>query len=123
MKEAKAPPARWLKVSSLSRLSPGVAGEIKVRGRSIAVFDTGRGFYAVEGLCRHMNARLANGILCDTKVRCRWHGWEYDLANGKCLTKERRPLATYRVKLERGVVFVDAGPLFVEDEPEPVGEC
>lgn len=122
MKEAKAVPARWLKVASLSGLAPGGAKEIKVVGRSIAVFNTGRGLYAVEGVCRHMNARLVNGILCGTKVRCRWHGWEYDLTEGKCVTKERRPLATYRVKVERGIVFVDAGPLLVEHELEPFGE-
>ncbi len=122
MKEAKGASARWLKVATLSRLSPGGAQEIKVLGRSIAVFNTGCGLYAVDGLCRHMNARLVNGILCATKVRCRWHGWEYDLRDGNCLTKDRRPLATYRVRVERGVVFVDAGPLFAKDDLEPVGE-
>ena len=77
------------------------------------MFNCDGRFWAVDGLCRHMRARLARGKLDGVKVTCAWHGWTYDVTDGSCTTagESWARLRTYDVWLEDGILFVDAAPL------------
>lgn len=103
--------SHWLRVGPLECLPPGKGKQVRVLGRAIAVFNTGEGLLAVDGTCRHMNAPLVHGRLCQARIKCKWHGWEYDLRDGRCLTKPRARLRAYPVKVDNGTVFVDAGSI------------
>lgn len=55
-------------------------------GREIGLFNVGGKIYAIDNICPHAGAPLAEGIVADCTVTCPWHYWEFNLATGECLT-------------------------------------
>src|SRR6185503_18849454 len=54
--------------------------------REIALYNIDGEFYAIQNSCPHKGAPLSEGILCDRVIECEWHGWQFDLRSGECLT-------------------------------------
>jgi nitrite reductase/ring-hydroxylating ferredoxin subunit len=106
--------ARWLRLGAVADLPHGRAYEIRVLAQSIAVFNCSGRFWAVDGHCRHMRARLVEGRLDGVKLTCPWHAWTYDVSDGSCMTDGEAwaRLRTYAVKEEKGILFVDAAPIY-----------
>jgi len=64
--------------------------------------------YAVGDLCTHAGCSLAKGDLEGTTVTCSCHGSQFDVTNGEVLRgPATEALPSYRVKIERGVVYVE----------------
>jgi nitrite reductase (NADH) small subunit len=102
------------------------AGTVVARlgGREIGVLadpETGR-LHAVRNRCPHHGAPLCQGTmrarltgrpgayaLSERRVlACPWHGWEFDLDDGRCPDDGRMRVATYPVRVEDGRVLVQA---------------
>lgn len=92
--------------------------------RSVGVFRIGQDFHAVLNHCPHNGAAVCLGRVSGTMLpskpfeyeyaeeqvvlRCPWHGWEFDLASGKCLFGvDGSKVKTYPVTIENDTVFVD----------------
>jgi nitrite reductase/ring-hydroxylating ferredoxin subunit len=73
--------------------------------REIALYNIDGEFYATDNSCPHKGAPLSEGILCDRVIECDWHGWQFDLRSGECLTV-REKLETYQVSVEDGLVKI-----------------
>ena len=80
-------------------------------GERIAVFRDGRQIGAVSNLCAHQNGPLGEGRIVDGCITCPWHGYQYRLADGCAPPPFTEKLATYRVRLKRGILEVDPRPL------------
>ena len=77
-------------------------------GSELAVYNVDGEFYATENFCPHKGAPLSEGVLCGHVVECGWHGWQFDVRNGECLTV-RETIKTYEIKVEDGVLKVEVG--------------
>ena len=77
-------------------------------GQRVAIFNVGGSFHAVSDACVHMGASLAGGDVCDGKVRCPLHGWQFDLGTGhNCMGMgDEVAVQTYAVKVEGGEILV-----------------
>ena len=109
-------------VAALNDFAAGERRLIAADGKSIGVFNTGTQIVAVFNLCPHAFAPVCLGKLGGTTLpskpgefiwgrdneilRCPWHGWEFDLHSGQCLTDRRR--------LKRFPVIVRDGRIYVE---------
>jgi 3-phenylpropionate/trans-cinnamate dioxygenase ferredoxin subunit len=71
----------------------------------IALYRVNGEFYATENFCPHKGAQLAAGKLCDHVIECEWHGWQFDVRTGQCLTVSEK-IATYRVVVEEGLIKI-----------------
>jgi len=80
--------------------------EKRILARRILVVRHKGELYGIEGDCKHMKASLKSGEIRDGVITCQWHGWEYELATGKCLTVKRMNLKTYEVELEGDDIYV-----------------
>ena len=80
-------------------------------GERIAVFRDGDEIGALTNLCAHQNGPLGEGRIVDVCVTCPWHGYQYQLADGCAPPPFTEKLATYRVRISRGLVEVDPRPL------------
>jgi len=80
-------------------------------GERIAVFRDGSEIGALSNLCAHQNGPIGEGCIIDGLVTCPWHGYQYRLADGCSPPPFTEKLATYRVRIARGVVEVDPRPL------------
>jgi methionine sulfoxide reductase heme-binding subunit len=80
-------------------------------GERIAVFRDGEHIGALTNLCAHQNGPLGEGRIIDGCVTCPWHGYQYRLEDGCAPPPFTEKLATYRVRINAGMVEVDPNPL------------
>ncbi len=100
---------------------------VQLEGREIAVFDLGDEYVAYLNWCAHQGGPCGEGTRTGTRVaqydrdtgevevswerqgeilNCPWHGWEYDLRSGECLSRRDRTLPSYPVTVEDGTVRI-----------------
>ena len=77
-------------------------------GVAVAVFNDGGGtFYATGPICPHEDGPLSEGWLEGGAVVCPWHGFDFDLANGRCRVDEALSIAVYPVRVVGDSVEID----------------
>jgi nitrite reductase (NADH) small subunit len=95
---------------------------VDLDGRSVGVFNIADHFYALHNRCPHAGGALCRGPLTGTALptdrreyvyglegrilRCAWHGWEFEVATGRCLADPQVKARTYLVTVEDGDVIV-----------------
>lgn len=70
--------------------------EISSSPKVIIVFD-GKEYFALSGICPHAKWPLDIGRVSDGILTCAGHGWEYNVATGKCVSNPGRDLRQYKV--------------------------
>jgi nitrite reductase/ring-hydroxylating ferredoxin subunit len=94
-------------VGGIDDLQPGACLRFELPdGEELAVFNVNGEYYAIENFCPHKGAPLSDGALCGHIVECGWHGWQFDVRSGECLTVKER-IKTYSVRVEEGLVKVE----------------
>ena len=74
------------RVAHVSEIPKGQGREFVVAGRIVALFNVDGVFHALDGICPHAGGPLAKGELQENVVTCPWHGWQFDVTNGRhCL--------------------------------------
>jgi len=74
-------------------------------GSELVIYNVDGEFYATENFCPHKGAPLSEGTMCGHIVECGWHGWQFDVRSGECLTVRER-IRTYRITLEDQLIKV-----------------
>lgn len=100
-----------VKVAQVSEVAPGTGTVVDVGGTAVAVFNVGGTFYATANACTHMGGPLGEGSLDGTTVTCPWHGSQFNVTSGELVRgPARRPVATYKVRVQGNDVFVTTTP-------------
>lgn len=110
----------WQPVCFISELQSGRPHRIRILAEDLVAFRDGRGRYGVLQLyCSHRGASLEFGVICETGLRCCYHGWLYGV-DGKILeTPAERQEAVLNHRMHhgayptheyRGILFVYMGP-------------
>ncbi|MFM9862077.1 MAG: ferric reductase-like transmembrane domain-containing protein [Micropepsaceae bacterium] len=76
------------------------------RGERIAVFRYGNKISAVSNVCRHQGGPLGEGRIVNGCITCPWHGFQYLPDSGRSSPPFTDKIATYRTRIENGVVYV-----------------
>lgn len=95
-------------VGKVEDFEQGRGRAVPAHGRMVAVFRLGENWYAIDDLCPHMGASLAEGHVDDETVTCPWHAWRFCVKDG---TWEDNP----RVKVERFEVKVEGDDVMVRE--------
>jgi nitrite reductase/ring-hydroxylating ferredoxin subunit len=146
-KEAKATMTAH-KVGTTGDIPPGARKIVQVENRSIGVFNVNGIYYAIRNNCPHQGAPLCQGRLTGLAmhsmpgeyqygregeiISCPWHGWEFDLTNGKsiydphkCLVKTYEVVVGPASALQQGTApaveaeqetIIDTYPVTVDDD-------
>ena len=93
-------------MTTIDALPPGAIVEKMILARRVAVVNDNGTIYGIQSECAHMRASLAKGGIRDGVLTCNWHGWQYDLASGECLTTPGFRLKRYEVEVDAGVVYL-----------------
>ncbi|MBI3969179.1 MAG: Rieske (2Fe-2S) protein [Chloroflexi bacterium] len=126
-------------ICRVAELPPGERKILEIEGRSIGVFNVAGQFYALRNSCPHQAAPLCKGSVRGMTIspepgvyqyvregeilRCPWHGWEFDLTNGRSIYNPHKvrvrsyqvtvepddedpSVETYQVTVERGRVVL-----------------
>lgn len=96
------------KVAKRDEVPPGTGKVVEVSGRSIALFNVGGTFYALDNTCTHRGGPLGEGTLDGDTVTCPWHGAQFDVKSG---TVSRAPapasVRSYTTRVEGDDVIVE----------------
>lgn len=99
--------ADYVKVATLAEIPPGTARSLEVKGGAIALYNVGGTLYATVNTCPHRGGPLGDGDLDRTTITCPWHGFQYDVTTGKCLTNPALGLSCHRVQVKGQDVLVE----------------
>lgn len=112
-KRAHAADADWVAVGSWRDIGVNKAKIIVVgAGERVAVFrNDANEVGAIGNACQHQNGPLGEGCIKDGFVTCPWHGFQYDLKNGRSPAPFTEKVPTYTMKAEGDQLFLDPTPL------------
>ena len=116
------------RVGTVTEIGQGQRKIVDVGGISIGVFNVRGTFYALRNRCPHQAAPLCQGSLKGTTLpsapgeyvwardgeilRCPWHGWEFDVTNGRSIFNP------HRVRVRAYEVTVEAGGTQGDEDPQ-----
>ena len=79
---------------------PGESRLLEYGEARVALFNVGGAVHAVDDLCPHRQGPLSEGYLDGFLITCPWHGWQFDVRDGRCDTVSRHRVRTYPVRVD-----------------------
>jgi len=65
----------FVTIATVPEVPPGKAKQVAINDRlTLALFNVEGTFYAIDNICPHQRAPLAEGDLAGRQVLCPWHG-------------------------------------------------
>jgi nitrite reductase/ring-hydroxylating ferredoxin subunit len=103
--------AQFVKVGTKSDFNNLQGGKlVEAGGQSIAIFNVGGSFYAVDNTCTHRGGPLSEGTLTGDTVTCPWHGAKYNVKTGAVLSPPApQGVKSYPVRVTGNDVEVQVG--------------
>lgn len=92
--------SNFVKVATKSELALGTAKKIEIEGKEIALFNVDGNFLAIDDTCPHRGGPLSEGFVETGVLTCPWHGWQFQLETGECITNPSVCQTKYPVKVE-----------------------
>jgi len=99
----------FLRTAKKDEVPAGSIREFQLDGKTIAVANVAGKLFAINNVCLHRGGPLGEGELDRQVVTCPWHGWQYDVSNGKLVTNPAVGVETYPVEVRGDDIFVDIG--------------
>ncbi len=99
--------SKKIRIASTADIPRNQGRAFPVDGRMIAVFHCDDGFFAIDDLCPHMGASLADGYLEDGAVACPWHAWRFSVRDGTWLDNKRLKVDCFAVHVEGDDIFIE----------------
>jgi phenylpropionate dioxygenase-like ring-hydroxylating dioxygenase large terminal subunit len=107
----------WHPVATVDQLRTTPVIGLRLLGEDIVAWMSPQGPRVWQDLCVHRGTRLSLGSVCDGRLACPYHGWQYG-ASGACEHIPAHPdqappakaaVKTYRSCLHHGFVFASLG--------------
>lgn len=93
-------------VGKIDDFEEGKGQAFPVNGRMVAVFRQGDSFFAIDDMCPHMGASLAEGPVEGDVVMCPWHAWRFCIKDGAWCDNPKVKSETFPVRVVDGEVQV-----------------
>ncbi len=91
---------------ALDDVPPGRSTVVEIDGRKVALFNVDGTVHAISDNCMHAGQSLGYGIFEGKVVRCRGHGWRFDVTTGCVVGVPGAGVPCYRVRVQNGRVQV-----------------
>lgn len=91
--------AAFIGVAQTSEIPAGTGKVVSARGTAIALFNLDGAFYAIDNTCPHRGGPLGEAALQETRATCPWHGWQFDVKTGACLSVPSAGVRSYEVRV------------------------
>jgi nitrite reductase/ring-hydroxylating ferredoxin subunit len=98
--------SRRVRVAGAGEVPPGEGRVVEVGARTVALFNVGGRYYAIDNVCPHRGGPLGEGDLDGSVVSCPWHAWRWDVTTGANVNNPAVKLGCYAVTEEAGSLFV-----------------
>lgn len=115
-------------IAHTDELGPGDRIVTEVEGREVAVFNLDGEYRAYLNWCLHQGGPVCEGTITGTieasydreagetsltwtrdgeVLMCPWHGWEYDVTTGECLSRRTHQLPSYPVSIRDDQIVIE----------------
>jgi 3-phenylpropionate/trans-cinnamate dioxygenase ferredoxin subunit len=102
--------SRWVEAVPVASIEDEDLARFDHEGRTYVLVRTGGEVYALDGLCTHEAAHLAEGVVNGHVLECPKHSGRFDVRSGRALRVPARiALRSYPTKIERGLIHIDLG--------------
>ena len=98
--------SEFVTVAKVGEIPPGEGRAFEVDEQMVAVFNNDGEYLAIDDMCPHMGASLAEGDLEDGVVSCSLHGWRYRVSDGTWVDNPRTGVDCFEVKIDGDDVLV-----------------
>jgi nitrite reductase/ring-hydroxylating ferredoxin subunit len=103
----------FIPVAELTEVPPGRSKVVRVAGKAIALFNVDGAIYAMENRCPHEGGPVGDGEFVGAVITCPSHQWQFDVRTGACAHDPSVLAKTYDVRVDDGLIFVEASRLLV----------
>ena len=102
----------WIHICALDDIPVlGARRVARARGLDVAIFrNDADGVFALLDRCPHKGGPLSQGIVLGNSVACPLHNWTIG-CDGQAAAPDEGCTPGFRVRLEQGQVYLDAGEL------------
>lgn len=96
-----------VRIAKIDEVEEGKGMVVEAGGKCLALFKMDGAFHVIDNTCLHRGGPLGEGDVEGDTVSCPWHGWEYNVKTGHCLTNPSSHVRSYPTVVEDGEVKVD----------------
>ena len=90
----------YVTVARVGEIPEGTCKIVRLDDQSVAVFNVGGAYHAIDDICTHDGGPLAEGPLEGTVIECPRHGARFDVRTGEVLAPPATvPVPTYAVRV------------------------
>ncbi|ODQ85753.1 thiamine pyrophosphate-dependent enzyme [Mycolicibacterium holsaticum] len=100
----------WHKAAEPSELDEGQVAACPVGLKTVALTKLHGRYGAIDNRCPHQGGPLGQGTLENDKIRCPWHGFDFDPFTGQAAGGPDFDVATYPVRVREDGIYVGAPP-------------
>ncbi|MDG4663636.1 thiamine pyrophosphate-dependent enzyme [Mycobacterium sp. 236(2023)] len=101
---------QWHRAIDPDSLDEGEVEVCPVGRKSVALTKLGGEFGAIDNRCPHQGGPLGQGTLENGKIRCPWHGFDFDPFTGEAAGGPDFDVPTYPVEVRADGVYVGTPP-------------
>jgi nitrite reductase (NADH) small subunit/3-phenylpropionate/trans-cinnamate dioxygenase ferredoxin subunit len=94
-------------VAKAGEIPSGEGRVVDVAGKTLALFNVGGTYYAIDNACPHRGGPLGDGDVDGALVACPWHGWRWDVTSGGNANNPAVRVACFPVTVEDDRILVD----------------
>jgi 3-phenylpropionate/trans-cinnamate dioxygenase ferredoxin component len=97
----------WVDVAPVAEFAPGTWRSVEIEATTIAVFNLGGEYYAIEDVCTHDGGILTGGTIEGEEIVCPRHGARFSIRTGEVRAPPAyEDVATFPVRVAGGTVQV-----------------
>ena len=94
-------------VAATSEIPIGEGRVVDAAGKTLALFNVGGTYYAIDNGCPHRGGPLGEGDVDGALVACPWHGWRWDVTSGANANNPAVRVACFPVTVDGDRILVD----------------
>lgn len=89
----------WHAVGELSAIPEGGVLVVEVEGENVILSRQGSMVFCYQNACAHLGLEIDGGSVENGIITCPFHGFQYDLSSGECLTAPEVQLAPHAARV------------------------
>jgi nitrite reductase/ring-hydroxylating ferredoxin subunit len=97
----------FVRVADLAELVSNEGTIVAAGARRIALFRVGDEVLALDNVCPHEGGPIGLGELQGSIVTCPFHGWQFDVTTGACVSVSGARVASWPTRVQGTTVYVD----------------
>jgi len=98
--------SEYITVALIDDIPEGNILKVSAAGKDILLVNYSGVIYALDSICPHAGGDLSDGYLQDSRIHCPWHGWSFNLTDGKSPLYPNMGIQSYPVRLRNNTVQI-----------------